>query len=312
MYIGNLRRIFRRVLAYNRGSVSFLLYLICFSLLRNSHKNYVGYNVNEERVLTNFFEDLYWLSHMSLKLEIPRELLMKGIREGVVLLKLAKAHKRVVKYVYLDNGEVGAETSDIVLLVTYKYIDLDGSARIIDDRISFFQIKLDKGDQIFDVPLNQWYLMLKWPIFSYGNNVFDLCCCRAVPDACSFYLLLYRNKMFIDNTLSLPYKLNSISLSTIYLSRIVERRLSNISYSCLKRGRRISVKICGEGDLFLGMLWYLLLTHYGVYDRDGIRFMETLFPSLFNSDPPRSIDEKISEERVSVGIRIIVTLRSGE
>lgn len=301
--IGSLERIFRRVLHNNAQEIGKkFLCPVCKSMANPR---------SEIKALDSFFDEIRKLEKSPLSLKVPNNLRAFGFYEGNVTVEAFKTHSRTAKFEVSENDErIGAETSDIVFLVMHEYIS--PNAKIpVDEKISFFQAKIEKNDRLFKITPRQWYLMRYWPEFLYKKRKFSLTSCRRVPDVCSFYLLLLRESainvgIFVDGSTAWNCETNSISLSTPYLEEKMPR-LKKLSEDELLKNNDISVRLTQkDGDAFFGLLWHLLLTSLGAHDSSGVTLMKTMFPETSKENNPRP--KKEIKEKPSVGVRVRVQL----
>lgn len=303
--IGSLEGVFRVVLYYNIQEIDDgFLCPICRSMMNPR---------SEKEALNNLFYETKKLENNPLSLKIPNSLKSYGVYGGAVNVEVFKTHKRTARFRVSENAKrMGAETSDITFLVVHEYVSPQ-SKILVDEKISFFQAKIEKDDRLFEITPRQWYLMRYWPRFLYKRKKFDLISCRRVPDICSFYLLLLKNNIliynsFIDGFEAWRCETNSISLSVPYLGEKISN-LKTLSEDELLKDNSISLRLTQkDGDGFFRSLWYLLLTYLGAHDSSGVDLMRTMFPetSKKNNPGPR----KHLKESPSIGIRIKVQLKT--
>lgn len=308
--VGSLERLFRQAIRYNAEDIgNNLLCPICRSMLNAD---------SELQALKELFKELKRLEKNPLRLDIPPNQRKFGIFQMRVNLEAYKTHSTTVNF--LPKGK-GAESSDIVVLVTHEFLD-PAVTTLVDEKISFFQAKIEARKGGFKITPRQWYLMRYWPKFSYKGITFDLISCKKVPDVCSFYLFLFRDKRFRDtifgtqSRIKTPYSskyskcaLNSVCMSTPWMER-VKPRLRNLTQEDLLVDKDIDLPFneMEQTDRFFSLLWFLLSTHLGAHDPRGIDLMKTMFPQFFNkSDPP---SDREDEEKPSIGVKINVQLKT--
>lgn len=302
--VGSLERVFRRAIRYNVEDVGrHILCPVCQSML----------NADDElEALNNLFKELKKLEKKPLILGIPPNLRNIGIFEMRVNVEVYKTHSRTVDF--LGNGK-GAETSDLVILVTHEFSEPTATT-LVDEKISFFQAKIETRKDGFKITPRQWYLMRYWPEFSYKGRTFNLISCRKVPDICSFYLFLFRHRTFSNMIFGTPIpsrrntcNINSVCMSTPWMGRLIPR-LRSLTEKEILRNKPIDLPSMDQKqvDRFFGLLWFLFSTHLGVHDPQGICLMKTMFPKLFNKNDPPSDEE--GEEKPSIGVKMRIQLRA--
>lgn len=307
--VGSLERLFRQAIRHNAKDIgNNLLCPICRSMLNAD---------SELEALEELFKELERLEKNPLKLGTPSNQRKFGISQMRINVAAYKTHSRTVGF--LPNNK-GAETSDIVVLVTHEFLD-PSATTLVDEKISFFQAKIEGRKGGFKITPRQWHLMRYWPKFSYKGTTFDLISCRKVPDVCSFYLLLFRDRLFSDTIfgtqarIKTPYSndyskcsINSVCMSTPWMER-VEPSLRNLTQKDLLLDKPIDLPFNEkeQTDRFFSLLWFLLSTHLGAHDPQGVDLIEKMFPNSFNKgDPPSDKEEK----RLSIGVKITVQLRT--
>lgn len=214
--VGSLERIFRRVLRDNAKKIGGkLLCPICKSMTNPK---------DEPSALYRFFNEMQNLGKRPLSLKIPDNLKNTfGVFGGKVIVNTFKTHSKTAWFdVSVNVRHIGAETSDIVFLVTHEYLTPRRKALVVDEKISFFQAKVEKNNRLFEIKSRQWYLMRYWPKFSYKKKEFNLISCRRVPDICSFYLLIlkrstFNDSIFYDRARISDCRINSLSVSTPFM-----------------------------------------------------------------------------------------------
>jgi hypothetical protein len=267
---------------------------------------------DEISALEKLFDEVKKLEKNPLRLNIPPSLSSFRFFGGNVLMEAFKTHSRTAKFAVGEHTRpMGTETSDIVLLVTHEYVK--PNARIlVDEKISFFQAKIERKDRLFKIKPRQWYLMRYWPNFSYKERQFILESCRRVPDVCSYYLLLSRKNSlsysFYEDPKTWKCRINSICLSTPYIDEKMPT-LKNLKRSELLKNNDVSLRLTQEdGDGFLDLMWDLILTLLGAHDSKGLTLMTTMFPDTSKANNPGLGKE--NNERPSVGIRLRVQLKT--
>ena len=308
--VGSLERLFRQAIRYNAEDIgNDLLCPICRSMLNAD---------SELQALRELFKELKRLEKNPLRLGIPPNQRKFGIFLMRINVAAYKTHSRTVNFLPNDKG---AETSDIVVLVTHEFLD-SSATTLVDEKISFFQAKIEGRKGGFKITPRQWHLMRYWPKFSYGGTTFDLVSCKKVPDVCSFYLFLFRDKRFSDSIfgtqvrIKTPYSnkhskctINSVCMSTPWMERL-EPSLKNLTQKDLLLDKAIDLSFneMEQTDRFFSLFWFLLSTHLGAHDPRGVDLMKKMFPQAFNeSDPP---SDKEDEEKPSIGVKINVQLRT--
>ena len=306
--VGSLERVFRQAIRYNVKEIGRnILCPICQSMLNAD---------DEPEALNNLFKELTKLEDNPQILGIPPNLRSLGIFEMRVNVEVGKTHSRTVDF--LGSGR-GAETSDLAILITHEFSEPTVTT-LVDEKISFFQAKIESRKNGFKIPSKQWYLMRYWPTFSYGGRTFDLISCRKVPDICSFYLFLFRHTTFSDiifgtkiplrrNTKRSICDINSICMSTPWMGRL-NPSFGSLTEEEILRNKPIALPSINQtdGDEFFRLLFLLFLTHLGVHDPQGICLMKTMFQKLLDkNDPP--LDEE-GEEKPSIGVKINIQLKT--
>jgi hypothetical protein len=155
--------------------------------------------------------------------------------------------------------------------------------------------------------------MRYFPVFKYGKATFDLSSCRMVPDACSYYLLLFRKRRFSDliygtpDSIRCPCNINSVCASTPGMEKWMPK-LRGMTNTELLANNPISLAYTKQGNRFFALLWFLLSTHYGAHEPQGIPLLEAMFQDVGEVDdsPPANC----REPRPAIGLRIRVQLRS--
>lgn len=303
--IGSLEGVFRVVLFYNIQEINDgILRPMCLSMMNPR---------SEIEALDNFFYETKKLESNPLPLKIPNSLVSYGIHGGRVKVEVFKTHKKTARFRVSENAKLmGAETSDITFLVMHEYMSPQ-SVTLVDEKISFFQAKIEKNNRLFKMKPRQWYLMRYWPRFLYKGRKFNLTSCRRVPDVCSFYLLLLKNDTlrfgsFIDGIEVWHCETNSISLSVPYLGEKMPS-LNNLGEDELLKDNDISLKLTQkDGDVFFRSLWYLFLTYLGTHDSSGVALMRTMFSEASKKNNPGPKME--FKESPSIGIRIRIQLKT--
>lgn len=273
---------------------------------------------DELEALKELFKELKRLEKNPLSLRTPPDLSKFGIFLMRINLEAYKTHSRAVSF--LPNNK-GAETSDVVVLVTHEF--LDPAVTLVDEKISFFQAKIETRKDGFKITPRQWHLMRHWPEFRYKGETFELISCRRVPDVCSFYLFLFRDKSFTDtlfgtrwSVIEMPYfirrskcTINSVCMSTPWMERL-KPSLRNLKEKDLLLDKPVDLSFneTEQVDKFFRLLWFLFSTHLGVHDPRGVDLMKTMFPEAFNKHDPRSYGE--DEEKPSIGVKITIQLRT--
>jgi hypothetical protein len=268
---------------------------------------------DEISTLNNFFSEMKKLEKNSLPLNIPNNLKAFGFYQGNIVVEAFKTHSRTAKFTVSENTKpIGAETSDIVFLITHEYISPNVKT-LVDQKISFFQAKIEKNNRLFKIKPRQWYLMRYWPIFSYKTRQFPLTSCRNVPDVCSFYLLLFRKNIFnhiffVDASDASNCDTNSVCLSTPYMEEKMPT-LKALTRSQLIKNTGIPLRLGQkDGDGFLFLLWNLVLTYLGAHDPQGLELMTTMFLKASKENNPKP--GKATNNRPSVGIKVNIQLKS--
>jgi hypothetical protein len=296
--VGNLEQAVRQAIMYNAGDIgSKILCPLCRSL---QHAN------RELGALDNFFQELNRLMKKPLSFKIPNSLKNTGISRMDVSIEAYKTHSRSVEFLI---GKKGAETSDIAMWVSHEYVE-PSITTLVEERISFFQAKIESKDDGFKITPRQWYLMRYWPEFVYKGTAYALRSCRRVPDVCSFYFFLFRRKIFRDSFLRLNNicEINSVCMSTPWMERVVPH-LRDLDENELLLDRQIGMPLTDfqQGNGLYGLLWLLFLASLGANDLDGISLIKRMFPKFINKDDPSS--EKDESERPSIGIKIRFQLK---
>jgi len=200
------------------------------------------------------------------------------------------------------------ETSDIVFLVSYRYVGPWLGTITIDERILFIHAKLEHG-RGFEIPAHQWLFMRFWPVFKYGGETFNLRVCREFPDLCSFFLFILRNT-FIDNL--------SPAVHARLISHSVNAKVSSVllmqnAYPSLGAKSTVRVSRIPVARGIFSFLWRLLIMRVGVHDLRAVDFMKKLFPQLFSSiNGGEPTEEASLDERPTIGVHIVITMWSEE
>lgn len=275
---------------------------------------------NEENLLKRFFNKAKTIEGKPLRLLIPDSLRQIGIIGGDITLWSRKTHKKIIYYFLPKLGKpVGVETSDISIIVTYKLIKPQSSV-IIDEKTSFFQVKVEREDSRFQISLRQWYFMRYWPELWCRGKIFNLTSFRRTPDVGAFFLLCYRYKRFNNNILPkfperLGCEINSLTLSTVYMGERYNLTDKTTESKVLGNNRAsIIVHVNKDGDGLFGTLWYIFLTHLGVQDPNAISLLKNMFPQISNNPNfGENMEENLfEEEKSSVCIHVQIRLKSGE
>jgi len=303
--IGSLEGVFRGVLYNNIQEIGDkFLCPMCRSMMDPK---------SEIEALDNFFHEAKKLENNPLSLRIPNNLRTYRFNKGTLTVEAFKTHKKTARFKISENAKrMGAETSDITFLVIHEYMRPQ-SKILVDEKISFFQMKIEKNNRLFKITPRQWYLMRYWPRFLYKKRKFNLTSCRRVPDVCSFYLLLLKNSTLsysslIDGFEAWNCETNSISLSVPYLEEKMPK-LKNLREDELLKDNDISLRLTQrDGDGFFVLLRYLLLTYLGVHDSCGVTLMKAMFSETSIKNNPGSKNE--FRESPSIGIKIKVQLET--
>ena len=302
--VGSLERIFRLVLFHNGPEIfKRLLCPVC-----NSLTNPKG----EISSLGSLFNEVTNLGKTPLPLNVPDGLRGFGLFGGRVVLEAFWTHNKSVKFaVPGNNRQIRAETSDVVFLVSHEYLK-PNAVTLVDEKISFFQAKLEKKNAVFKIKPRQWHLMRYWPDFSYKGKQFALEVCRKVPDICSFYLLLFKKNVYnyrfvAENSAHWNFETNSVCLSTPFMEEKIPK-LKNLNRNDIVTNNDISLRLAQkDSDGFFDIMWDLLLTHLVAHDLPASMLMTT----MFQDEPKRSNPgpSKDPNTRPTIGIRVRVQLK---
>lgn len=301
--MGNLERIIRQAIRYNAEDIgSRILCPVCQSMHSAT---------GELKALDSLFEELRRLMKNPQRFKIPPNLRSIGIFDMNISIEAYKTHSKTVDFLV---GKKGAETSDIAIWVSHEYVE-PSLRMLVEEKISFFQTKMEKRNNGFKITPRQWYLMRYWPEFTYGGTAYALKSCRKVPDVCSFYLFLFRRKVLEDSFFMTPNssasnvcEVNSVCMSTPWMERLVPH-LRNLNENEMLLDKEIDLPLTNyrQGDGFYGLLWLLFLANLGTHDPDAICLIEQMFPELVNKKDPPSLENE--EEKPSIGVRICVQLK---
>ncbi len=290
--------------------------------------------MNENDLIRMLYDSL---SNLSQRGPIP--LGSVGGYDLSVLVRSCITHKRIVHFTTSCSNPprtkpVGAETSDISFLVTYKYYSRSGEYDL-SEKVTFIQLKVGRPGQqalgMWDIKLNQLILMTEWPVFLYGRACYDPKECRLSPDLCSFYLLLRSGSEYTERLCSyrglrgnqqlqgapcMLRKTRDLAVSAILVRGWIESA----------DGKNLQKIFCDGADFRkfspfgspefgpLSLIQNVIWQYIGVSCEETSRFLKKIFPELFNdfyseANGGTSDGYRWKDVGYSLGVHIILKLK---